>query len=89
MYCRAVVSPVSSSPCLHALARADAVSPLARIAPATRPPLVAAEVPGRVDFFERSSPASDPAAIAMYARPSDRNAAATAVLAGRLIDVEG
>jgi len=33
--------------------------------------------------------ATDAAAIPMYRHPADRNAAATAVTAGRLIDLEG
>ncbi len=52
--------------------------------------LVAGVVQGRVEFDENGVAqvgAGD--AIAMYRRPADRNAAATGVTAGRLIDVRG
>jgi hypothetical protein len=48
--------------------------------------LVAAPVPGRVNF-SGAAPAPDASSFAMYAHPADKNAAATAVSAGRLIDV--
>ncbi len=51
--------------------------------------LVAASVPGRVDFSGDVPRPSDSAAIPMYRHPADRNAAATAVTAGRTIDVRG
>ena len=46
--------------------------------------LLGAAVPGRVDF-SASTPMPS-AALAMYAHPADRNAAATGVHAGKLID---
>jgi hypothetical protein len=52
--------------------------------------LVAGVVSGRVEFDEfgvAQVGAGD--SIAMYRRPADRNAAATGVSAGRLIDVRG
>jgi hypothetical protein len=52
--------------------------------------LVAGVVSGRVEFDETGVArvgAGD--SIAMYRRPADRNAAATGVTAGRLIDVRG
>lgn len=51
--------------------------------------LVAASVPGRVDFSGDAPRPSDSASIPMYRHPADRNAAATAVTAGRMIDVRG
>lgn len=53
-------------------------------------PLVAAKVsrPAQPDAPAPVQPA-DSAAIPMYRHPADRNAAATAVTAGRLIDLEG
>lgn len=50
--------------------------------------IVAGMVPGKIDF---SGPTPQPtgAAIPMYRHPADKNAAATAINAGRVIDVEG
>lgn len=64
-------------------------SPRAAVgANATKPgsKLVAAPVAGRVNF-SGAAPAHDASALAMYSRPADKNAAATAVQAGRMIDV--
>jgi hypothetical protein len=47
--------------------------------------LVAGVVPGRIDFGGQQ-PAQVNGAIAMYRHPADRNTAATAVHAGRLLD---
>lgn len=61
---------------------------LARVEP-VRPRgagLSAAVVPGRVDF-SADEPAHDSAAIPLYRHPAVRNAAATAIQAGRRIDV--
>lgn len=54
--------------------------------------LVAAVVPGKVDFVvddQGRSAAVVAEAIPMYRHPADRNAAATGVNAGRSLDVEG
>lgn len=51
--------------------------------------LVAGVVPGRVDFSGDTPQPSGSEALPMYRRPADRNAAATGVQAGRLIDVRG
>lgn len=52
--------------------------------------LIAGVVPGRVDFSTVGEPAPMPSeSIPMYRRPADRHAAATAVNAGRLIDLRG
>lgn len=48
--------------------------------------LVAAVVPGKVDFSAGRPPAT-PESIPMYRHPADRNAAAVSVHAGRMIDV--
>ncbi|MFO0832798.1 MAG: hypothetical protein U0637_13280 [Phycisphaerales bacterium] len=61
--------------------------------PATRTPtsiqrLVAAVVPGSVDF-SGSTPSAAPGAMAFYRNPADRNAAAIGVEAGRSLDVTG
>lgn len=72
----------------------DSAPPIARIEPVARRStsgvsrLVAGTVGGRIDF-SGEQPAQDPTALAMYRHPADRNAAATAVGAGRLIDVTG
>ena len=59
-------------------------------APAAASRMVAATVPGRVDFFADASDPSASSALAlpMYRHPADRNAAATGVNAGRVLDVE-
>lgn len=51
--------------------------------------LVAGAVPGRVDFSGDTPQPSGSEALPMYRRPAERNAAATGVQAGRLIDVRG
>lgn len=50
--------------------------------------LVAAVVPGRVDF-SGEEPRQVGGALQMYRHPADKNAAATAVNVGRRIDVSG
>ncbi|MCC6284028.1 MAG: hypothetical protein IT439_01815 [Phycisphaerales bacterium] len=72
--------------------RSAPVNPAPGTAPARNPDaidrLVAAVVPGRVDFSgESPRPAS--AMPSLYRHPADRNAAATGVAAGRAIDVQG
>jgi hypothetical protein len=59
---------------------------IAEAKPASR--LVAGTVPGRISFAG-DQPTSDASALAMYRHPADKNAAATAVWAGKLIDVNG
>lgn len=61
----------------------------ANVEPDNSSRLVAATVPGRVDFSGDAPRPSDPASIPMYRHPADRNAAATAVSAGRTLDVRG
>lgn len=73
---------------------AKSVDSVARIEPAQREPsrldlLVAAVVPGRVDF-SGDSPApttATSAALAMYRNPATKNAVATGVETGRRVDL--
>lgn len=58
------------------------------VLPSTAQKLVAAQVPGRVDF-SGDQPAPAPGTLAMYRHPADKNAAATAVSLGRSLDVRG
>lgn len=51
--------------------------------------LVAAVVPGAVRFDDAGEARPTAAALPFYTRPTDRNAAATGVHAGRMVDVEG
>ncbi|MBC7833534.1 MAG: hypothetical protein H7Y88_00350 [Phycisphaerales bacterium] len=59
--------------------------------------LVAATVPGRVEFGADGVPvvarreplAAASGAYQMYGRPADRNAAATAIVLGQVVDVNG
>lgn len=72
-----------------AVERAEPRAPTKELAPAKTSRLVAAAVPGRVDFSGDSPRPSDAASIPMYRHPADKNAAATAVNAGRILDLRG
>jgi hypothetical protein len=50
--------------------------------------LVAGSVPGKIDF-SGGVPTQSVAALPMYRNPAEKNAAATGVNAGRMIDIEG
>lgn len=50
--------------------------------------IIAGIVPGKIDF-SGASPAPSGPALPLYRHPADKNAAATAIDAGRMIDVEG
>lgn len=50
--------------------------------------IVAGMVPGKIDF-SGTKPVPTGASIPMYRHPADKNAAATAINAGKMIDVEG
>lgn len=50
--------------------------------------LVAASVPGRVDFDAPSVSLSAPGNYTMHGRPADRNAAAVAIQTGRALDLQ-
>lgn len=78
---RAEVSPLASRPGVVASIRAAAP-----VGPEGAARLVAAGVPGRVSFSEAGG-ATATNAMAMYRHPADRNAAATGVHAGRVLDV--
>ncbi len=70
-------------------AAAQNTEPLASIKPPTATNrLAAAVVPGRIDF-SGSAPTDAGPALPMYRHPADKNAAATALTAGRTIDVVG
>lgn len=70
---------------------ADAAVPAEAAARIER--IVAATVPGRVDFddasFLNSGSLSVGGGLSIYSRPSDRNAAATGVSVGRALDIQG
>jgi len=50
--------------------------------------LIGARVPGGIDF-SGSTPRPGAHTLPLYRHPADRNAAATGVHAGRMLDVEG
>ncbi len=64
---------------------AGAIKPQVLPQPASR--IVAAIVPGRVSFAG-DQPQPQAAAIAFYRHPADKNAAATAIDAGRNLDIQ-
>lgn len=79
---------------------AQGVEPVARIRPGAEPAakpevsptarLVGATVPGGIDFsadVPQPGPGRSAQAMAMYRHPADKNAAATGVTAGRLVDL--
>jgi hypothetical protein len=83
------VQPVAPTRPVQAIAGAgDVVAEAGQRMPEGAQRLVAGVVPGSIDF-EGSSPAPDSSALPMYPRSADRNAAATQVTAGRVIDVRG
>lgn len=52
--------------------------------------LVAGVVPGRVDFSgETPQPSQVPQSLQFYRHPADKNAAATSVLLGKRLDING
>lgn len=71
---------------VRAMRAVDSFEPTPRISAASR--LIAAAVPGGVDFAPRTSGGA-PAAFPMYRHPADRNTAATGVSLGRIIDAQG
>lgn len=80
------VRPASARPSVAAAGPAEA--PRAARTPERTDRLVGAVVPGGVDFASGLPVPTGPA-IPMYRHPADRNAAAVAIHAGRMIDVEG
>lgn len=57
------------------------------IKPAPSSRIVAATVPGRVNF-SGAEPAPSGPALAFYRHPADKNAAATSISAGRTLDIQ-
>jgi hypothetical protein len=77
---------IQARPVSPVLAPAAAASPEgAAHGPAPVSRLVGAVVPGKVSFAGEAPVQTD--AIALYRHPADRNAAATGVQAGRVIDL--
>lgn len=77
-------STAPAAPASIAPAQPDRVdASLARIRP-----LVAATVPGKIDF-SANAPQQTGGAMPMYRHPYDKNAAATGVASGKAIDVTG
>lgn len=69
--------------------RADSFQPSFTRTPTGAQRLVAGVVPGGIDFSGDTAQPSASGALPMYRRPADKNAAATSVAAGRIIDVRG
>jgi hypothetical protein len=63
------------------------VSPVPRVLGGEARKLVAGVVPGKINFAEGG--AVPTAGLSMYRHPADKNAAATGVGAGRMVDVTG
>lgn len=63
-------------------------SPQAAAARARVAGVVAGMVPGRIDF-SGPAPVPAPGALPMYRHPAEKNAAATSVHAGRMVDIVG
>lgn len=92
---RAYGQPRSNQPAAQAATQSTSAQQAAQASPARArivSQLVAATVPGGVDFGANAAPRPT-AAIAMYRHPADKNMAATGVAMnawpGRTIDVEG
>lgn len=92
---RAYAQPRSNQPAAQPAADAAPMQRVAQASPARArivSQLVAATVPGGVDFSTAAAPRPSPA-LAMYRHPADKNTAATGVAAnvwpGRTIDVQG
>ena len=92
-----VTRSAGASQNVGAVSQAPVASPIptSAVGPATKLPsaaqkLVGATVPGRVDFSgDKPQQVTGASALQLYARPADRNAAATAVSIGRSLDVRG
>lgn len=78
----------SQSPGAASVAETKANARPAHVEPSAAQRLVAAVVPGRVDF-SGSAPQPGGAPLAFYRHPADRNAAAVNVQIGRSLDVSG
>lgn len=82
-----VQAPAAARPTVRPLA-SEPVEPIATIRPQMPTHrLAAGVVPGKVTFSGAGTLDAGPA-LPMYRHPADRNAAATALSAGRMLDVE-
>lgn len=72
----------------HTAGRIDRVNQAERALNSRAMKLVAAVVPGRVDF-SADTPAPAAAPKPLYRHPADRNSAATAIITGSRLDVTG
>ncbi len=80
---------VQSAPSASQVRGAGEAGPAAKL-PTAAQRLVGATVPGRVDFSgDKPAQVAGGSTLAMYTRPADKNAAATAVTIGRSLDVRG
>jgi hypothetical protein len=89
------VHPPSNTRAAASATRLDETAPVGSIKPPTtdvaKPAMqrmLAGVVPGRVSFAGSESTQVGPA-LPMYRHPADKNAAATSLSAGRMIDVQG
>lgn len=84
-------APTTPTSNVSAVRNADAVANIARTpdagAVSATARLVAAVVPGRIDFT--ADQPVQTSALPMYRHPADRNTAATMVALGRSLDIEG
>ncbi len=83
----ALESKAQAAASAGATATAQVQSSNTQTAPATR--LVAAGVPGRVDFSQPKPKSDVSGALPFYRNPSERNTVATQVALGRGLDVTG
>lgn len=86
----AVEPPRTAAPApVEQVSPTDAREQARRKTPSNIDRLVAAVVPGRIDFTD-AEPRHDPRteALPLYRRPEDLNAVATTIHAGRVIDLQ-
>ena len=82
------VAPAAKRAPVQAAEAAARIEPRVDSAQTTANPLVAGVVPGGIDF-SGDQPVPSAPSHQLYRHPADRNAAATAVHAGRVLDLEG
>lgn len=83
--------PVAPAAGVQTLRQTDRADIAARVGPAAgkASELVAGVVPGRAEFAPAAASTGAAGSLPFYRAPSDRNAAATAILLGRSLDVSG